>query len=594
MNQRQLEVQKLSVQDEKRIIRQLQQVYKKASEDCQAKIEALAARQDLQNIQTIIYQQQYQKALKKQLDSIFDELQASSFQSISDYLEKSYENGFFGTLYDLQGQGIPLIIPIDQRQVVQALELDTKLSKPFYDRLGEDVTFLKKKVKAEVSRGIANGSTWWDVAQKIATGMNSPLKTALYNSMRIARTEGHRIQNQAQWDTINKAKAKGADIVKQWDSTLDQRTRATHRRLDGQIRELDEPFEVDGHKAMYPGGFGIPKEDIHCRCVMLQRAKWALDEEELQTLKDRAAYFELDKAKDFEDYKNKYLKAVQEIKEQGVQLGELETAYGKKHSKAISQQMQDAPEEIRKVWNDCVGDFHCLDPKYRGDKAFYSPGFDGVKLSISKAAKGSDYQTPYQVVFHEYGHHADYVLNRKYGNGDRKKAFSETYKDGIFGKTLKKEAKNAVEDFARKQKIFKGSDTSDIEDEVDRLIKRRLIDPSERADVIAYKIKKAQEAAETIDWDAAETEFCEHIKKELTLMQRSDISDMFEPIMSKKHAYPFGVGHGTSYWNSRDNGKEGFAEMYSAMVDNPESLEQIKRFFPESFKIFQEMLGVVK
>lgn len=594
MNQRQLEVQKLSVQDEKRIIRQLQQVYKKASEDCQAKIEALAARQDLQNIQTIIYQQQYQKALKKQLDSIFDELQASSFQSISDYLEKSYENGFFGTLYDLQGQGIPLIIPIDQRQVVQALELDTKLSKPFYDRLGEDVTFLKKKVKAEVSRGIANGSTWWDVAQKIATGMNSPLKTALYNSMRIARTEGHRIQNQAQWDTINKAKAKGADIVKQWDSTLDQRTRATHRRLDGQIRELDEPFEVDGHKAMYPGGFGIPKEDIHCRCVMLQRAKWALDEEELQTLKDRAAYFELDKAKDFEDYKNKYLKAVQEIKEQGVQLGELETAYGKKHSKAISQQMQDAPEEIRKVWNDCVGDFHCLDPKYRGDKAFYSPGFDGVKLSISKAAKGSDYQTPYQVVFHEYGHHADYVLNRKYGNGDRKKAFSETYKDGIFGKTLKKEAKNAVEDFARKQKIFKGSDTSDIEDEVDRLIKRRLIDPSERADVIAYKIKKAQEAAETIDWDAAETEFCEHIKKELTLMQRSDISDMFEPIMSKKHAYPFGVGHGTSYWNSQDNGKEGFAEMYSAMVDNPESLEQIKRFFPESFKIFQEMLGVVK
>lgn len=594
MNQRQLEVQKLSVQDEKRIIRQLQQVYKKASEDCQAKIEALAARQDLQNIQTIIYQQQYQKALKKQLDSIFDELQASSFQSISDYLEKSYENGFFGTLYDLQGQGIPLIIPIDQRQVVQALELDTKLSKPFYDRLGEDVTFLKKKVKAEVSRGIANGSTWWDVAQKIATGMNSPLKTALYNSMRIARTEGHRIQNQAQWDTINKAKAKGADIVKQWDSTLDQLTRATHRRLDGQIRELDEPFEVDGHKAMYPGGFGIPKEDIHCRCVMLQRAKWALDEEELQTLKDRAAYFELDKAKDFEDYKNKYLKAVQEIKEQGVQLGELETAYGKKHSKAISQQMQDAPEEIRKVWNDCVGDFHCLDPKYRGDKAFYSPGFDGVKLSISKAAKGSDYQTPYQVVFHEYGHHADYVLNRKYGNGDRKKAFSETYKDGIFGKTLKKEAKNAVEDFARKQKIFKGSDTSDIEDEVDRLIKRRLIDPSERADVIAYKIKKAQEAAETIDWDAAETEFCEHIKKELTLMQRSDISDMFEPIMSKKHAYPFGVGHGTSYWNSQDNGKEGFAEMYSAMVDNPESLEQIKRFFPESFKIFQEMLGVVK
>jgi hypothetical protein len=34
-----------------------------------------------------------------------------------------------------------------------------------------------------------------------------------------------------------------------------------------------------------------------------------LDEDELQTLKDRAAYFELDKSKDFEDFKEKYLKA---------------------------------------------------------------------------------------------------------------------------------------------------------------------------------------------------------------------------------------------------------------------------------------------
>ena len=69
---------------------------------------------------------------------------------------------------------------------------------------------------------------------------------------------------------------------------------------------------------------------------------------------------------------------------------------------------------------------------------------------------------------------------------------------------------------------------------------------------------------------------------------------MFEPIMSGKCAYPFGVGHGTDYWKSRNNGKEGFAEIYSAVVDNPESLEQVKRFFPESFKIFWEMIGVVK
>jgi len=307
VNKRQLEVLKASTADEKKVISLLERVYQKASDDCEKKIADLAARTDLQNIQSIVYQQQYQKAIKKQLDGILDTLHTESFEGITDYLGKCYENGFYGTLYDLHGQGCPVMFPIDQRQVVKALQTDAKLSKGMYSRLGEDVTYLKKSVRAELSRGISQGSTWVEMASRISKGMNSPFKTAMYNSMRIARTEGHRIQSEAQWDTVKRAKEKGADIVKQWDATLDKRTRRTHRLLDGQIRELDEPFEVDGKKAMYPGGFGIAKEDIHCRCTMLQRARWALDEDELNELKDRAAFFKLDKVKDFEDYKNKYL-----------------------------------------------------------------------------------------------------------------------------------------------------------------------------------------------------------------------------------------------------------------------------------------------
>lgn len=561
MNKRQLEVLKTQNLNEKRVLRFLKRAYQQASRDCEAKIRELAGRTDMENLQSIIYQQQYQEALKKQLDGILDTLQNNEFESIAEYLTKCYEDGFIGTLYDLHGQGIPLILPIDQTQVVKAVQTDSKISSNLYNRLGEDITYLKKSIQVELSRGISNGSTWAEMATYIAHGMNSPFRKAMNCAMRIARTEGHRIQNEAQWDTLNEARGKGADVVKQWDSTLDSRTRPTHQILDGQIREIDDYFEVNGHRAKYPGGFGVASEDIHCRCCMLQRAKWALGQDELNTLKERATYFGLDKTADFEDFKKKYLhlsdKAdTMDLKD--IQLGELESAYGKKHSAAIRKQMENSPDEVKRVWNDCVGDFHCLDPKYRGDKAFYSPGYDGVKLNISKAAKGSDYQTPYQVVFHEYGHHADYILNRKYGTGDRIKAFSETYNGGVFGKTLKKEAKDAVEGFARKQGLFKDDST------------------------------------EAIDWEKAEQEFCSHIKKELSLMQRSDISDMFEPIMSKKCAYPFGIGHGTNYWRSRDNGKEGFAEMYSAMVDNPESLEQIKRFFPESFKIFQKMLGVVK
>ena len=80
--------------------------------------------------------------------------------------------------------------------------------------------------------------------------------------------------------------------------------------LDGQIRELDKPFEAAGGKVMYPSVFAIASEDIHCRCALLQRAKWTLDEDELQTLKERASYFGLDKTKDFEGFKSKYLEYI--------------------------------------------------------------------------------------------------------------------------------------------------------------------------------------------------------------------------------------------------------------------------------------------
>ena len=99
-------------------------------------------------------------------------------------------------------------------------------------------------------------------------------------------------------DAANKAKDNGADVVKQWDATLDSRTRPHHAQLDGQIRELDKPFEVASRKAMYPSGFGIASEDILCRCALLQRAKWALDDDELQTLKERAEFYGIDKTKD--------------------------------------------------------------------------------------------------------------------------------------------------------------------------------------------------------------------------------------------------------------------------------------------------------
>ena len=88
---------------------------------------------------------------------------------------------------------------------------------------------------------------------------------------------------------------------------MDSRTRDTHRRLHKQLREVGQPFEIDGKKTLYPGAFGVPEEDIHCRCALLQRARWALSESELQQLRNTPEAKALAETENFDQFKNKYL-----------------------------------------------------------------------------------------------------------------------------------------------------------------------------------------------------------------------------------------------------------------------------------------------
>lgn len=311
MNKRQKQVIQSQLNDEKATLNKLKGIYKKALDDVNDRLAALKGRAETENLQSVIYQIQYQEALKKQINGILDTLNGDQFSTISEYLAKSYESGFVGAMYDIQGQGVPLIFPIDQDQVVQAVTLDTKLSKPLYNKLGENVNLLKKRVANNISRGIAQGQSYSDIAKNIAVGMVGNYARmnggALYNAMRITRTEAHRISQQAAYDALKKAKDNGADVVKQWDATLDKRTRPSHARVDGEIRELDEPFS---NGLMKPGDpRGRAAEVINCRCQLLQRARCVLDEDELDELKERAAYFGLDKTANFEEFRRKYIPA---------------------------------------------------------------------------------------------------------------------------------------------------------------------------------------------------------------------------------------------------------------------------------------------
>lgn len=306
MNKREKEVFEGLLDREDLVLRDLKKQYQRALRDIDEKIRLL---QSDELTQSRVYQINYQKALKGQVEAILDKLHGDEYSTIQKYLSDSYTDAYVGTMYAMSGNGVHIIQPIDRNAAVKAVVTDSELKFDLYTSLGYDMGILKKHIREEITRGIATSLPYEQIARNISNFTELPMS----NAKRIVRTEGHRIQQASADDARNVAKSKGADVVKQWDASLDGATRPLHRELDGQIRETDEPFEAGGKKVMYPGKFGTPDQDCNCRCVALTRARWALDETELETLKERAKVFGLDKTKDFREYRIKYLKASETI-----------------------------------------------------------------------------------------------------------------------------------------------------------------------------------------------------------------------------------------------------------------------------------------
>lgn len=71
------------------------------------------------------------------------------------------------------------MLPLDQEQDLNALTIDSNLSKPLYERLGEDIKVLKRKVSSEISRGIANSFSYTDIAMNLRNISNTGYVTLI-------------------------------------------------------------------------------------------------------------------------------------------------------------------------------------------------------------------------------------------------------------------------------------------------------------------------------------------------------------------------------------------------------------------------------
>ena len=277
MNKYEKEVVQAELDAEKKVLKALEKNYENALMEVNSKIAELLGRGDA-DLQHVIYQVEYQKAIKKQIATILDQLHSNEFETVSAYLTACYNEGVMGELYTLQQQGIPLMFPIDQEQVVAALQHDTALNTDLYTHLGKNITVLKKQIAEEITRGISTGMMY----NEITRNLKDYARISKNRAATIVRTEGHRIQVAAQKNVMYKASDAGADIVKIWNATLDGKTRPSHAKIDGEIRELDEKFSNGMDAPSDPAGGAA--EVVNCRCRLGRKARWLLDAEQTKQL----------------------------------------------------------------------------------------------------------------------------------------------------------------------------------------------------------------------------------------------------------------------------------------------------------------------
>ena len=130
----------------------------------------------------------------------------------------------------------------------------------------KDQAWNRIKISNAVTQGIIQGESLPEIAKRIAQQTGSENMKAM---ARYARTAMTGAQNAGRIEAMHDAQRMGIKVKKKWIATLDSRTRDAHADLDGQVQEVDKPFDSELGKIMYPGDpEAHPGNVWNCRCTL--------------------------------------------------------------------------------------------------------------------------------------------------------------------------------------------------------------------------------------------------------------------------------------------------------------------------------------
>lgn len=200
------------------------------------------------------------------IDERLKELSENIQLKIEDYIKNEADRGYYGTFYSIEGNAeVQIDFSMLNEDYIEELVNKKVNGKDFSKRLYEHRDKLAKEVTSALLNGAITGKGYRSVAKEIGELTEANYKRAL----RIARTEGGRVQSTVRQKAYEEARDKGIDLEKKWLATLDKKTRHSHQELDGQTIPIDDKFIFNGNEADGPRLFGEPSLDINCRCTTI-------------------------------------------------------------------------------------------------------------------------------------------------------------------------------------------------------------------------------------------------------------------------------------------------------------------------------------
>ena len=189
-----------------------------------------------------------------------------------EFLPDAYAiNHNYGTFEVEKGSHINTSYTLYDRETVNRLIRDNPklLPAPKVD-IPKAQLWNKRKLTSAITQGVLQGEAIPDIAKRLMTVTDMSKAAAIRN----ARTMTTSAECAGRIDSYKRAEDMGIEMQQAWVATLDDRTRHEHRLLDGQIRPVGEPFEVEGQKILYPGDPAAePYLVYNCRCTVIALVK---------------------------------------------------------------------------------------------------------------------------------------------------------------------------------------------------------------------------------------------------------------------------------------------------------------------------------